>query len=478
MDSVLAILGIFLCSTISFFVLFFTTPYTTGIQLREISKNGIYQWIYMILSGLGNILYMLLECSTNLISSVLKKERNSCSVILINSLLYVGAIFLITQSYAWIISNIINPDVSSLTIGGKSSYDRLSDSLIVFQLFRAYASANSILDALKITVTICLLYYCVTVVFFSIMYGLMSQKIYEFQFISKYCTEEQRGYLLDFEANSLDIRQLPHSLLTEACNFVDSISSIKNFQIPGSKGVFLVLILLFSTVQYVLNQIGLIEFDITVHGLIFELVESAGILNILLSFLVTCIFTKCLCLFNYFIYKISPPNVQETITTLSHRAAEAAAQIKEKRNNWSDDHDAVWLETDGQASRKENKMLERANLSYQSPSKKREQQKSSTAPEDRSTMFDSHPPLKKTVEKRYPPQEKPQKHPSVKPMFLDDPEGEKKYLQQEEERKKRWQEWENYKDYIKQNPEALPDFEEMPEWLQNDHSKWIELKGL
>ena len=66
-----------------------------------------------------------------------------------------------------------------------------------------------------------------------------------------------------------------------------------------------------------------------------------------------------------------------------------------------------------------------------------------------------------------------------------DPEEEKEYLQQLEEQKKKYlkfkQELEDYVAYIQKNPEALPDFSEMPEWIQKKgecSSIWIRLKGL
>lgn len=485
MGAIISILAIFLCTTISFYVLFFTTPYTTGIQLREVSKNGIYQWTYMVLSGIGYIEYMFLESITNFISLSLRRDRNSRSVVLINSLLYIGTIFLMTQIYESAIDSMISPDVGGLNVGGNTSYDRLNDTLTIFQLFRAYAATDSIWGALTTTVITCLLYYVATVVFFSIMYGLMSQKIYEFQLISKHCTEDQIAYLLDFEADSLNIRQIPHRLLTEACNFVDSIASIKNFQICGLKCLFLVLILLFSIAKYMLIQFGLMELDITFQGLIADLIESAGTLNILLSFLITWLFTVCLCVFNRLLYKILPPSAQETITKLSTNATKAAAQIKEKRNAWSDKHDAVWLETDGQASRKENKILERADLSYQPPSEKRARQQKATVAEDEAETFSSEDPPKKKTEKRYPPKEEPQKPDHIKKSFLD-PEVQRAYLQQQEELEKQYakfkQEWDAWEKYIRENPDALPDYSEMPTWFQEEFEensmKWITLKGL
>lgn len=478
-----SILVIFLCSTISFFVLFFTTPYTTGIQLREMSKSGIYQWTYMILSGIGYILYMFLESITNFICTFLGKNRNSRGIVLINTLLYVGAIFFMTQIYELTMGILIAPDVGGLHVGGNTSYDHFSDTLTIFQLFRSYAATDSIWEAIKTTVTTCLLYYCATVVFFSIMYGLMSQKIHEFQLISQHCTKDQIAYLLDFEADSLDIRQIPHRLLTEACNFVDSIASIKNFQIRGLKPIFLVCILLLSTVKYILSQLGLIELDVSFQGLIADLIESAGTLNILLSFLVSWLFTACLCVFSQILYKVLPPRVQETVTRVSQNATKAAAQIKEKRNSWSDEHDAVWLETDGQASRKENRILERAGLSYQPPSKKSSPQQKTAAREGESSKTASEAPPKKKVEKRYPPMEEVQYSP-IRKIILD-PEEEKEYLQQLEEQEKKYlkfkQELEDYVAYIQKTPEALPDFSEMPEWIQKKgecSSIWIRLKGL
>lgn len=485
MDAIISIFMIFLCTTISFYVLFFTTPYTTGIQLREVSKNGIYQWAYMVLSGIGYIGYMFLESITNFISTSLRRGRNSRSVVLINSLLYIGTILLTTQIYESAMGSMISPDIGGLNVGGNTSYDRLSDTLMIFQLFRAYAATDSVWGALTTTVTTCLLYYVTTVVFFSIMYGLMSQKIYEFQLISKHCTEDQIAYLLDFEADSLDIRQMPHRLLTEACNFVDSIASIKNFQICDLKRIFIILILLFSIAKYILSQLGLMELDITFQGLIADLAESAGTLNILLSFLITWLFTVCLCVLNRFLYKILPPSVQETITKLSLNATKAAAQIKEKRNTWSDKHDAVWLETDGQASRRENKILERANLSYQPPSKTRAHQQKATVAEDKEMTFSTEASPKKKTEKRYPPKEKPQKPDGPIRKFFFDPEANRAYLQQQEALEKQYskfeQEWKKYVDEIRQNPDALPDFSEMPEWLQElgeNSVEWIMLKGL
>ena len=290
---------------------------------------------------------------------------------------------------------------------------------------------------------------------------------------------------MDFEADSLNIRQIPHRLLTEACNFVDSIASIKNFQICGLKCLFLVLILLFSIAKYMLIQFGLMELDITFQGLIADLIESAGTLNILLSFLITWLFTVCLCVFNRLLYKILPPSAQETITKLSTNATKAAAQIKEKRNAWSDKHDAVWLETDGQASRKENKILERADLSYQPPSEKRARQQKATVAEDEAETFSSEDPPKKKNEKRYPPKEEPQKPDHIKKSFLD-PEVQRAYLQQQEELEKQYakfkQEWDAWEKYIRENPDALPDYSEMPTWFQEEFEensmKWITLKGL
>lgn len=129
--------------------------------------------------------------------------------------------------------------------------------------------------------------------------------------------------------------------------------------------------------------------------------------------------------------------------------------------------------------------MERANLSYQPPSKKRAHQQKATVAEDKEMTFSTEASPKKKTEKRYSPKEKPQKPDGPIRKFFSDPEANRAYLQQQEALEKQYskfeQEWKKYVDEIREYPDALPDFSEMPEWLQElgeNSVEWIMLKGL
>lgn len=92
---VLEIIAVFLATSLSFFLFYFSVPYRAGSDMAELSSSGIWRAFYRFLSKIGYLIHRLCETVYNALPlpKVLKRGAvGACT----NLLFYVVILYLLT----------------------------------------------------------------------------------------------------------------------------------------------------------------------------------------------------------------------------------------------------------------------------------------------------------------------------------------------------------------------------------------------
>ena len=333
------ILGIALCTSLSFSLFFFTTPYTTGMELRDVTDNGIYRFLYVAISTMGDLVYKFIEFVFATICEVTGWRKLSFGVVFLNTIAYMFVVICASNLYEVLMSSVIQGDVVEFKKLGETSYGNVKDLVLVAQIYgqlRNNMSESGFISTIFATVKALVLFFSGTMVYFTFMHGLLTQKMYDFDIITRVVGEERKKEILDFKSDGVTLSDLPKAIFSGVCNFVDNLGMLQNFRFRAIQIAFAVACFIYATVKALLGEAA------TFGDLLFNLLDEAEIINIFVSFMFTYISAKATSFFADIVYKKLPENMQMKISELSERGNHAVTKIQKSRDLWSSRRDAVW----------------------------------------------------------------------------------------------------------------------------------------
>lgn len=173
---ILKIIAIFLATSLSFFLFYFSVPYWAGSDMAELSSSGIWRAFYRFLSKSGYLIHRLCETVYNALP-LPKAMRRGAIGACTNLLFYVVILYLLISGYSNITNSIFPEGTDELASGGNSAWDVLCSGLAFLRLVDNLMPGNNLFAVLAIIAVSLTLYTVINTLFFSILFGLLHEKV-------------------------------------------------------------------------------------------------------------------------------------------------------------------------------------------------------------------------------------------------------------------------------------------------------------
>lgn len=334
--------AIFVISLISFGLFFFNVPYWTGQEMGDLAKNGFYRLAYVILSTIGWTIYKALETINSFVDRLFKIKPGSSVHATINLLLYIVAVFSLCQIYDFTMSSVIGGEVDELHIADSSSYSRYSDLLLFWGILNNFGDVNSVgsfFVALHDSIWSIVVFIVGTVMFFSIMYGLLMHKLQEIHLIDRYSGDGTLAQMMNYEPEKLSLSCLPKQIVASILDFCNKLSILRNFKIFGVQIAFIVILAIYSGVKTISGESA--DFG----GLAADLLDESGIVSTIGSFVISFVLGKLVVVVGRAASVFVPQAIRDPVRRVSVACNQKVETIKEKRREWSARCDSVYART-------------------------------------------------------------------------------------------------------------------------------------
>lgn len=349
----LSVLSYYLALMISFFLFYFNVPYWTGRDMADMSKSGIWRAFFRFLSFLG---YGLHKIYGTIIGSVMQwvglkvfkgreQEHNLPMAIiqLIYVLASVGTLFLITSFYNSFIDSFFPSNISSLADGGEGLLGRISQFLVFIRVAISLKPASeawsvgTVVASIITTLIALVLYVIINTLYFAILYGFLREMLIEIDMSDRIPFLRIGSASPDYESDGGGFRNLGAKLLDALRNFCNKMTIMWCFQNPLTVVLFAVLALLFSIVMVKLGKN-----DLTFVGVFKEVLDSIGVVQIVISFFITYLVGKCTEKTASAVVQHLPEGVQKVIHSASAKGNEWADLQDMKRHAWAQSNSEVY----------------------------------------------------------------------------------------------------------------------------------------
>lgn len=173
---VLEIIAVFLATSLSFFLFYFSVPYWTGNDMAELSSSGIWRAFYRFLSKIGYLIHRLCETVYGILPIPNAMRRGAIGACT-NMLFYVIVLHLLIGGYSSVTNALFPEGIEELANGGSRVWDVLCSGVVFLRLVGKLAPGNNIFAVLIIIVVSAALYTVINTLFFSILFGLLHEKV-------------------------------------------------------------------------------------------------------------------------------------------------------------------------------------------------------------------------------------------------------------------------------------------------------------
>lgn len=173
---ILKIIAVFLATSLSFFLFYFSVPYWAGSDMAELSSSGIWRAFYRFLSKIGYLIHRLCEAVYNALPLPKATKRGAIGACA-NLLFYVVILYLLISGYSNITNSIFPEGTDELASGGNRIWEVLCTGLVFLRLVNNLMPGNNIFAVLVIIVVSLVLYTVINTLFFSILFGLLHEKV-------------------------------------------------------------------------------------------------------------------------------------------------------------------------------------------------------------------------------------------------------------------------------------------------------------
>lgn len=326
----------------TFVFFYFNVPYWTGKEMHDVAKNGIYRCFYMLCSSLGWYQYKALERINNKVDRLLRVQPGGVAHSVLNLLIYMGVVFALSSLYDTGMGAAIGGEVNELKIMDSDSYAKLSDLLLFWGILNNFTEVTSIGEffvALHNSLFNIVVFVVGTIIFFSIMFGLLSQKVQELCLVERFIPGSSLASLLNYEPEAVAISHLPKQIMASIVDFCNKLSIMRNLEILGVQITFCVLLASYSLMKTVLGE------QPDTHGLLLDLLDESGVVSTIGSFIISFIFAKCVAVVGRICNRFLPESVSSRLHQLSVRGNEMVDTLKQKRDKWSSEFDSVYQRT-------------------------------------------------------------------------------------------------------------------------------------
>ena len=325
----------FLISLITFVLFYFNTPYWTGSEMRDVCHNGVYRAFYVLLSTIGYFCYKLVEIVCNSVSNALHFGKNSIAHVTLNLLIYVLVVYAATYYYDFSMNYLTGGAAPDLNLMPESSYAKLSDVVAFWGVFSNFKQLHASVGLFAaIWKTFCIMGSVVveTVIFFSVMYRMLSQKCVELHIVDRFFGESEEQ-----DAEPETIFAAVWQAIREGIN---KLVFFRNFEFISVVLTAVIFIALRSVILLILGR------QPDMQGLLLRILDEFGVIDILASFVLSFLYAKVVVVISRGVYRVLPEVVRNVIDTVSDAGNALVETITERRNRWSAQHDWIYQETE------------------------------------------------------------------------------------------------------------------------------------
>ncbi|WP_179037104.1 hypothetical protein [Paenibacillus sp. URB8-2] len=349
----------FIAMALTFGLLYFNAPYWCGKEMFETSKNGLWRWYYLLLSKIGHLFYQLCEKVSKYLQTFLFKKmklnisrRHPIWSNLINLFVYIGAVFFLTQVYDKICGYFVindNANFNTLASGNEGILTELQTKVSFFrivvevnELNGGHFDAASIFVSVVFVIAMWALLIFINTLYFSIIYGLLKEKLIEVNFLLKRNRVNQKVEE-EAEKEQPTLKNLLSQIENKIREWAASQTVISNiYHNIKVLLAFIPILFAFSSIMYVTGN-----YKVPLRSIAWELFDSIGLVNILISFAITWLSTKAAQKTGAYAISIAPAGVQNLFENLSERAGRKAESYEDNRRRWAENNDWVRNEQNG-----------------------------------------------------------------------------------------------------------------------------------
>ena len=336
-------LVVFVVTWLSTMLFYFNLPYGNSCEMSELVQNGVYRWIFQKISGIGYLLYKLIEKITAGITRFCKFEEGGQEHSIINCGAYIGAVWALTSFHEACIQLAVSYEAAEWKFTQGTLWGYITDLRYYWEIMNNFQEIKSIGDffgALGDTLFAITMFILFTIIHFAIMYGLLSQKVKELNLVEKLTKSETVLSLLDYEPEKLSFRNLPKKLLSNFLDFFNSMGILRNFAFAGVQIAFILGLLVYSFLKARKGDLP------EVTDLLMSLLDETNIISTIMSFLISFICGKIVAVAGRFVYKFAPEPVRDRLHSVSILCKERVRYVQEKRDAWSARCDSIFQKTE------------------------------------------------------------------------------------------------------------------------------------
>lgn len=339
------IIPVICVNLLTFWLFYFNVPYSTGNELQEVSRNGVYRVIFCACSAVGFWLYKGIERLNNFIVFKLHLREAGSLHVLINVILYTVALGALTIGYDEVVSTAVGDiEGAELQLDLGDSYSKFSNLILwwaIINNFEEVTSVGTFFTALKSSLLGILGFVLFTLVFFSFIYGLLHQKVKQLNIVSRFFSNTAVSRLIGTDQTPERICEIPKAALASFVDFVEDWGTLRNFKNLGALFGFCALIVAYSVVRAVGGETA--DFK----GLLVDLLDESGIITVVGSFVISFVCAKLVTLVGRFASKVLPTPIREKLSALSRRGNQVVETVRDKRDAWSAKFDRLFTMTGG-----------------------------------------------------------------------------------------------------------------------------------
>lgn len=337
---------LFVVNYINFTLFFFTVPYMTGKQIVELSGNGIYKGAITGCTNLGHAIYRAIEETCRAIARAFDFHPQSMFYSLMNIGFYVVAVSALNSCYNFTMELVINYEPEQFKWVADSSYSKLSDVLLVFNIVGQFLAIDSfwqIFPAIIKSVFAVMFFLALTVLHFSVMVGLLEFKTEELHPLTGERAPNRERMLLAMNKD-LDpnvgiswVGKGAQGLL----RFIDDTVRLRNFEVKSCKVWFVGCLVCWCIVS---NAAGAMPDFV---NLLLDVLDESDLLNTFVSFLLSAVLMKGTLKTCKAVYNRMPEGTKAKVDKIEAKCTAVVSTVKAKRIEWAESKDGVYTESEG-----------------------------------------------------------------------------------------------------------------------------------
>ena len=344
----------FLIMALSYFLFYYSAPYWSSAQIKDLINHGLYQGLFILLSTVGDWLYKLVELPGKSVDELLEKfilndAIRKAVLGAVNAIVYTGIIWSATYVYDGV-SGLILQGGGSYTMSF-SEWSRVTNAATFWEAMRLQMAETPGLSGVADAAVSLLQYVGLTILYSAFMYGLLRYKIKEFGFGT--WLSEKLGIRSD-DGSAKPQGSGRESFLSQVCgklipdlkasivSCLDNLCLLRSFRVIGSLILFCGVIFLYSLVMMFLNR------EPEVDGILAGILEASGVVDVVLSFLIAFVWGKIISLLGITVYIVAPEPAKNLIDTVDEKGKEIVTKIENGRKAWVEANDDLFKRTEGE----------------------------------------------------------------------------------------------------------------------------------